>query len=499
MFKNALKQTVNKEEFNVAYSANGAKMYGSSTSALVDLNFQVTSLRLAREQNIQAAFMSAYAEDPLLAIKWLFYARDIWEGLGERRIFRVLLRFLVEDMPETITPLLRFVPQYGRWDDLVEITDISEEAVLILKVQLAQDIIGMKAGKPISLLAKWLPSVNASSEKTRKQGKFLAKKFFPLYAKPQECYRKTLSKLRRYLQVTEVLASANQWAEIDYNKVPSKANLRYANAFFKHDEARRRMYLENLKAHNGTVKINARTVQPYEIVRSIGEENNAENTTFEEMWKEMESNSPSLGNVLLVLDTSSSMLQIADWKNKVSPFDVAKSFACMSDKIEGEFHDMFMTFSDTPTFVDFSKLHTLREKVVCFNKLSQYAASTNIASVFHLLLQTAKEYELALPEKVLIITDMQFNSYGAEGSNIMEELSKEYQQQGYKLPKLIFWNVSMDASQPKVVPMVENKNGVLLVSGFSPQIFSLVQSGKTSPLEALKEVLLSPRYSQIVI
>ena len=77
-----------------AVTENGMPAHTSSTDACLDLFGTLGSARGWEEKNILGAFTRALAEDPLLAMKILFWARDIRKGAGERRVFRVCLDYL---------------------------------------------------------------------------------------------------------------------------------------------------------------------------------------------------------------------------------------------------------------------------------------------------------------------------------------------------------------------------------------------------------------------
>ena len=245
---------IKKELKNKSTTENGAIGYKSTNSALVDLNYQVSSLREAKEEEITTLFDKAFEEDKAYTIKWLFYARDIREGLGERRLFRICYNRLSElDIGAFYKNLIN-ISEYGRWDDLISLVGlnktIDEYIGVIIKEQLAKDLKGISAHKPISLLGKWMPSENASSKKT----KALAKKVSKLLNMSSRQYRLILSDLRKHIGVVERKTCQNEWNEIDYEKVPSLANLRYKDSFLKHDKERRLEYLESVKS--GDKKMN---------------------------------------------------------------------------------------------------------------------------------------------------------------------------------------------------------------------------------------------------
>ena len=265
-FMNAIKSTLNNE-FNVSVTENGAIGFRTTGKELLDLNFAVSSLRKLSDEEIALRFRKAFYENKILAVKWLFYARDVQQGLGERRLFRVVLADLVKSDPEMVIPVINLIPEYGRYDDLWCLLDDEKAArvvYLIVSRQLVLDTTNMANHKPISLLAKWMPSINASSPKTKEYGKRLAKAL----GMSERKYRQTLSALRKYLDVVEVKMSDKNWSEIRYEAVPSRANLIYNKAFLRNDEVRRREYLSKLE--RGETKINASTLFPHDIVSKYG-------------------------------------------------------------------------------------------------------------------------------------------------------------------------------------------------------------------------------------
>ena len=165
MFIDEMRETLN-DEFNVSITENGALGYRTTGKALLDLNFQVASLRTSDPSYIIAMFMKAFYEDRQLAVKWLFYVRDAREGIGERRLFRILAEYLCRKEPDVLKDLIHYIPEYGRYDDLWCLlgTQYSNAVVGIIQTQLAEDRRNMKDGKPISLLAKWLPNMNRNME-----------------------------------------------------------------------------------------------------------------------------------------------------------------------------------------------------------------------------------------------------------------------------------------------------------------------------------------------
>lgn len=506
-FMNEVKKTLNDEK---TLTENGAVGYRTTGKELLDLNFAVASLRSASDVEIVEKFTKAFFEDKELALKWLFFARDIREGLGERRLFRVCLRALALLDEEAVIKLLPYVSEYGRYDDLFSLVldaddndEICKKIYWLVLEQLSQDEENMKAGKPISLLAKWMPSTNCSS----KQRKKLAKRLCRFWNMPEKQYRQSLSALRKYLNVVERKMCANEWDKIDYSEVPSKANLIYRNAFMEHDALRRQEYLDKLQ--KGGVKINSSVAFPHDIVSKYSKGYNdfwqpvidEEDVTLEEMWKGLPDLVQGCGNTIVVADGSSSMQCRVDPKSQTASLDVANAFAIyFAERSSGEFKDKYITFSNRPQLVDLSKGKTLKDKLNIAYAHSE-VSGTNIEATFDLILQTAISSNATqdeIPANVLIISDMEYNMAvcGRPDKTLFQTIEAKFAAAGYKMPRLVFWNVN---SRTNAIPVKENELGVALVSGFSVNVIKMVMSGKLDPYEVLIEQLMSPRYECITL
>ena len=506
-FANAMKQTLNNStQFNSAYTENGAKVFRTTGSTLLDLNFKVTQFRSASENEIIDGFMKAFYEDKNLALKWIFYVSDIREGLGERRLFRVISKHLVKNNPEVITHLIKYIPEYSRWDNMWEFLGINEDIDSLINTivskQLNEDLVNYKSNDPISLLAKWLPSINTSSTDTKAKGN----KIRSLLGVSSKQYRKTLSMLRKYLKIVEVSMSAKEWSEINYSAIPSRANLIYNDAFLKNDEDRRRNFLASLE--KGETKINSSVLFPHDIVHkymSVGYSFNskvkAKDIALEEMWKALPNTVQDNGNTIVVADGSGSMTSTIANTN-ISALSVANAFAIyFAERSFGQFKDKYITFSTRPQLVDFSKCNSLKEKIELACRYNE-VADTNIEAVFDLILKTAISQNMQqneIPSNILIISDMQFNQATGYKTDdrLFTTIAKKYEQAGYKLPKLIFLNVCDRGKD--TIPVKENENGVVLCSGYSVNLIKMIMSQKLDPYEVLVETLLSERYKQITI
>lgn len=280
-FMDGIKSTLNNE-CNVSVTENGAVGFRTTGKALLDLNFAVASLRSASEHDISQRFTKAFFEDKLMAMKWLFYARDVRGGLGERRLFRACMVPLAKEFPEYVAPVVALVPEYGRWDDLWCLLDTPacDCVTGLVKGQLYDDTQNAAEGKPISLLAKWMPRCKTSSKQTRHYAQILRK----AVGMTERQYQHTLASLSRYLLVVEQQMTAKKWEEIDYQRVPSRANLQYNSAFLRHDEDRRRAFLGAVE--KGEAKINASVLFPHDIVHRYGYADSTD-ANLEVLWKNL--------------------------------------------------------------------------------------------------------------------------------------------------------------------------------------------------------------------
>lgn len=515
-FSTDLKEILEQYKANEkSYTENGAIMYKSSGKELLDFNFNITSMRKWDYKDIENAFAKVFYENPLLAVKYWFYVADIREGLGERNITKGIMHGLVEHHPEIVEKIYRYVPEYNRYDTLILLADpqfnsneeLRLKVVEWIKINFIHDYIRMRHGDSISLLAKWMPSENASSKETKRMAQQLIQ---DINIKPKD-YRKMLSKLREKLRVVERDMSANNWNNIDYENVPSKANLNYSNAFYRHDTERRQKYLDSLI--KGKSKINSKVLAPYEICHSYGGSYGygvkPYDEALEQMWKALPRY--QLNDVLVIRDGSGSMTDRVS--GDVSCLDVATSIAIYAAEHNSKnWYNKFITFSSNPKFIDMSHCNSLRDKILYCSTFDE-CSNTDIYKTMKLILNTAvsKGYKQSqLPKTILIVSDMQFDAYETpywtqrsiyeHGSfnydkTLFETIQNEYKKFGYKLPKIVFWNV--DSRGNKTIPIQQNDCGLTLVSGFSANIFQMVLGEELDPYKQLLSILNSERYKVI--
>ena len=478
-----------KKEANKTETLNGATTYISSGKYCLDLFASIGASRNLDEKEIVKRFHRAFCEDKNLAMKILFYARDIRGGLGERKVFRTIIRNLPRTSRSALVKNIQYIPEYGRYDDLLEIMDTSckKEVVTFIKEQLQKDIANI-ATDEVSLLAKWLPSINATNIQTVKLGKRLAQ----CLNMSEKEYRQTLSKLRAKIKIIENNLREKDYS-FDYSKQPSKAMFKYKKAFIRNDKERYEEFLN--KVQSGAVKMNTGTLYPYDIVRSIihgGELSDEEKKSLDVTWNALP-NYTKDENALVVVDGSGSMY----WGGNPQPAEVAQSLAVyFAERNTGLFKNHFITFSENPRLVEIKGDDIYNKIRFCigFNE----CANTNIQKVFELILKTATKNKLSqkdMPETIYIITDMEFDSCTVDADlTNFEYIKKKFNEKGYKLPRLVFWNVN---SWQQQVPVKENEQGVVLVSGCTPKIFEMVIDGETSPYKFMLDTINTERYEKI--
>ena len=484
-----------KTENNFTYTENGAVALKSTMDDVLDAFSTLGTFVKncdGNEDKILRTFYKAFAEDKALAMRLLFYLRDVRGGQGCRQLFRIIMRSLAELHPAFVVNNLENFLFYGRGDDLVCLLDTSVESAMFDYVNdvLAEDLASVRNGGSCSLLAKWLPSENASSVATVID----AKRFIKGLGLTPKAYRKRLSELRKAINIVETLMSQNKWDEIEFDKLPSRASMIYADAFEKHVKDNYYDYL--MKLATGDSKVNAGALYPYDIIHKIREKANASTWCFtpterikrkdvlllDAMWKALPNYFEEAGKEetgLCVIDTSGSMLG--------TPIEVAVSLGIYcADKAKGPFKNHFITFSANPELQEI-KGDTIVEK---YHNLehAHWGMNTDLVAVFKLILDTAIRNNLTneeIPDKLYIISDMQFDQATSSRikSTLISRIRKEFEDAGYTFPAIVYWNVdTRDCGM-----FQETKSGMncCMVSGYSSSLF--------------KSVILGTEYEEVIV
>lgn len=481
---------------NYAVTENGALAHKTTRSAVYDMFALGGAYRKRNDEDCILLFKNALEENETLALKCLFYLRDCRGGQGERRFFRVCYKWLAQKHADVARRNFELISEYGRYDDVIYAligTPLENDALEFIKNQLALDL----ECKTPSLLAKWLPSENASAVKTKKMGNIIREYLGMTHRE----YRKTLSILRERINLLERLMSANRWDEIEFDKIPSKAGLIYKNAFARRDIIAKKY---EAFAKSEDTKVNASTLYPYDVVHKAVEGTRGWGYSFRDMsatdramvekyWENLPDyleGKPC--KMMCVVDTSGSMTG----SEASAPINVAIGLGMYcAERIGGPFKNHYISFSSRPQLikiegVDFvDKVRRIYKTNLCEN--------TDLVKTFRMLKEialTAKPEDI--PETIVVISDMQIDCgshfYGSNVATEMESMRREWEKAGLKMPKLVYWNVEARGA----ANFLDDGPNVTYVSGCSPVIFQQVISGVTG-YELMLKKLESARYEAI--
>lgn len=469
---NSFIQAVLRKNLYDTKTENGMASMSTTHSELLNLFGALASFR---NDNILPSFKKAFKENPILALKLALYLRDCREGQGNRQNFRDIIGYLTSiysyniksESKDYILKVIDKIPELGRWDDLFYIDTSYKEYVFELIKK------GLNDKNTAGLCAKWMPRQGA-----------LAKELGNYMNLSSKNWRKFVVKLSK---TVEQKMCANKWNTIEYSKVPSIAFKNYTNAFSRHDETRFSQFLNDVKT--GKEKINASVIYPYQVIENL--ENNTQ--AAEMQWINLPDFLPENSNILVMCDDSGSMeSEIAN----TTCLNVAHSLAIYTaERLKSAFKGLFMTFSETPRWMNINKYKTLTEKVNYCRSHSE-VANTNIEAALDLILDTAVRNNVKpedMPKSLLILSDMQFDeSIYNHSLSFMEMMKNTYQRSGYKIPQIIFWNLYGDNRN---FPVAYDERGVALISGFSPSILQYLKEDLSNPFELMLKILNNERYN----
>jgi hypothetical protein len=476
-----------ESELNTTQTLNGAKAYASTLNASVDLFGKIAACRNDVNQ-AQRLFARAFKEDPETATRILFWARDIRGGQGEREVFRQLFKYLVEENGEIGAKLVSLVPEYGRWDDLLilENTSAWETVLNVIQNQFNVDRLNLNNDGKVSLLAKWMPSINASSKDSKRLGRKIAAS---LELSERE-YRKILSNLRTQIRIVEKAMCSKEWSAIDYSKLPSRAAFMYRKAFQKQDGERYAQYLSAVE--KGEAKINASTLYPYDIVEQYLYKGARQDKTIDLQWEALPNYMEGeTFNGLVVADVSGSMM------GRPMAVSISLAMYIAERNTSPVWKDKFLTFSERPELQTIVG-STIGTRIQNLSRAS-WQMNTDLMAVFKTVLEAAERNEVPagdMPQKLIIVSDMQFDQCCRSNRRTnFEQIQKLYRKAGYEMPQLVFWNVNAIGGN---VPITTHDTGTCLVSGCSPSILKSILTGNLiTPVDTMQDTVYADRYSPI--
>ena len=500
-----------EDNLNYTLTENGAIAHKGTNDAGYDLFAFGGAYRNVCDDKIEDLFSKAYDEDPEKALRTLFYLRDCRGGQGERRFFRVAYRWLCVTNPGIAAKNLMNIAYFGRWDDLWQATlytPVMDTALRVIATQLMLDLDCRENG--ISLCAKWAPSINCSNETRR----LVADRLCWIMGWRHSTYRKMLSKLRGRINVLERLMSQGRWDEIEFDKIPSRAGMKYKNAFARHEITKAKY---EAFAKDETKKVNADVLYPYDVVRQVLQDggvscyggrihrskqlSETDRLMFQKYWDNLPDYLDGAEeSMIAVVDTSGSMT--SSWNQNVRPIDVAISLGLyLAERNKGNFANKYISFASRPQLID-TKGRDIVEKVEKIYK-TNLVDNTNLTAVFDLILKTALNSDTSdMPKRVVIISDMNIDQgvddvrdyynwmYGETATGIknphgkllttMEKIHKKFAAAGVEMPKLVYWNVNCLNGKPVVL---DHSPDVTCVSGCNPVIFKQIMEGVVKTLD----------------
>ena len=484
-----------KEEFNYGLTENGGVKHNSTMSDVLDMFAMGGAMRSRSDADIITMFKKAYNEDRNLALKCLFYLRDVRGGQGERRFFRVIWKWMGTMMLDECEHLIPLVAEYGRYDDLFELFDTMAEDAMVSYIR------EVVAEDKDHLVYKWLPSINTSCARTR----VLGRKFAKAFDMTERQYRKMLSEGRKACHLVESLMSQNHWDQIAFDKLPSRAGLLYKKAFMRREETKER-YEEFMDSK--TTKVNAGTLNPVDIAHQILSHYSNPRMTERQAWQKYWDCLPDYYNGreepgIAIVDVSGSMYG--------QPIEAAVSLgAYIAERGKGPFKNHFITFSGNPQLVEFSGVDIYDKFKRAEN--ADWGQNTNIEAVFNMLLNVSIGNHVSkkdMPKTLYIFSDMEFDramtsgraqddrwlSYHSLSKNqldtVIEAQARKWKSYGYELPRIIFWNLD---ARTQNIPALGGRFSY--VSGFSPVMISTILGGKDG-YDLMMDKLMSERYRAI--
>ncbi len=447
-----------------ARTENNMKALAHSGNALVDLFFKIGA---SRGKNIVGDFERAFQEDSGLAMKIALWARDVRGGAGERQLFRDILLHLESQHPDMLDRVLTFVPEFGRWDDLLIFQTLRFKGAAHTFIHQA-----LRDGQ--KLCAKWMPRKGAQAVELRQ--------FMGLTPKG---YRKLLVGLTN---VVETKMCAQEWNTIEFGKLPSLAAARYNKAFGRRAPEAYAAYKERLT--KGEDKVNASAVYPYDVIKTIN--SGGDHVVADAQWAALPDYIGD-NSVIPLVDVSGSMHTPAGNNKNVTCLDAAVSLGLYcADKNRSVFKDVFLTFSAS-TKAEVLK-GSLSQKLIQMVR-SDWGMNTNLHKAFNEILRIAKEGSVAeadMPKTLLILSDMQFDECVKFDDSAHQMIQRKYEDAGYAMPNIVFWNLRATNN----VPVKFDQRGTALVSGFSPSVMKGVLSGAAMTPEAIMRATVDvPRYN----
>lgn len=455
-------------------TANGAKTLGTSNNSAVDL-FAIIGSSRNKPDDVVRLFKIALADDRKLALRILLWARDCRGGAGERKIFELCMKEIINTFSESdLRDLFSKIEEIGRYDDFfvfIENQKSREFAIAFLMHRLFDQ-------KTSGLVAKWLPREKSAHSNIAK----IIRNTLKLTPKQYRTMLVTLT------DVVEQKMCAKDFSNILYEHVPSLAMARYGKAFGRNDPERFLEYKNKIAA--GEVKAKATSLFPHDLIRSVRQDP----ALADSQWKELKNYIPENVSILPIVDVSSSMNCPAS--GSVNCMDVSVALGLyISEKQKSAFKDVVVTFHTSPEMFKV-KGDTLLDRDRSIRS-APWGGSTNFEASMKLVLNHAIRNNVSaedMPDYLICCSDMEFDNASGKKTNF-ESVKQMYADAGYKMPKLIFWQLNGRANNMQAK---SNEENVAMISGFSPAILESVLCGDIpTPVSVMNNAVMNPRYDVI--
>jgi len=435
---------------NYTTTTNGAIQHPTSNDECVDLFSKIGSMRHWSRNGVLEYFERAFEHNPELTTRITYWARAAREGSGERKTFYTILDEIARTSPDFISDNARTLAQIGYWKDLIGYCDIP--GVLSVFAQAIKD--GDR------LANKWAPRKGEVAKQLRDELGYTNKE-----------YRKWLKK---HSDTVETLMSEKDWNQIKYSSVPGSAMRKYNTAYSRNDSQR----FEDWK-NDSNSKASVSATYPHQVLKCN------DSALADKLWDNLPDYlSESDENILPMIDVSGSM-----WG---TPLDVAMSLGMyLAERTKGEFKDMFLTFSEHPELV-----RLVGDSVIeRISNISQadWGMNTNFEKAYTKILELATKHDVdpdSMPTMLLVLSDMQFDASqlhsGGEWKTHFSWMEDEFKEAGYKMPKIVFWDLNAEPGQPAKC----SDGNVAMISGFSPAIMKAVLNAEEfNPIDVMLEAL----------
>lgn len=459
-------------------TANGAATRSTSGQAHVDL-FAIVGSSRNDQAGLMKLFANAYKRDKATALRIALWARDVRGGAGERQTFRSVMSFLEKNDPIVLQKLVPHVPEFGRWDDVIDTVAQDSTAFAIASGNLKAAI---DSGN--GLAAKWTPRKGSVALALRKAWGMTPKQ-----------YRKTIVTATN---VVETLMCNKQFDAIEFDKIPSLAGLRYQKAFGKRAPAAYAAF--KAKLEKGEVKINSSTLFPHDIVTQV-RNHSGDSAILNAQWAALPDwIEGKHGSMLVLSDVSISMNHGIG--GGVSAMNVSIALGLyISERQTGPFKDLVLSFNTD------SKFHKIVGNNIterCNNlERTSWGGSTNFQSTFDAILKLAVQNGVPqddMPKTLICISDMEFNCSNVQGKSVenFKAAEMKFKAAGYDMPKIVFWNVNGKAGNN---PVTFDQNGTMMVSGYSAAVLKSIMTSseieEVTPMDVMMEAVMNPRYDVV--